>query len=230
MSARGVDFVSINIVADPDGLAQLQALGVRTLPVIAVGNDYVIGQSARDIARLVGIKGDFGPELPPGELVERLNRFIGTAQRLQRQLPDDRQMETLPGRPRPLRVLAHHMYRVPAGFLACARGAKLTHDLTTGNPTDAMRTFADIAAYGDEVRDDLNAWWRDLDDKTCTAQLDTYFGPIAMHEMLERTTWHVAQHCRQLAWYLDSLGIVPDGPVVPADLEGLPIPKNVWDE
>jgi hypothetical protein len=200
------------------------------LPVIAVGDDFVIGQSARTIARLVGIKGEFGPELPPGELVSRLDRFIATAQRLQRQLPDDRQMETLPGRPRPLRVLAHHMYRVPAGFLGAARGAKLEHAHTTGSPSDDMKTFDSIAAYGDEVRADLSAWWRDLDDKTCAGTLDTYFGPIAKHEMLERTTWHVAQHCRQLAWYLETLDKVPDGPVMPADVEGLPIPSNVWDE
>lgn len=231
LSARGVEFQSINVVADPDGLAEMTRLGARSLPVIAVGEDFVIGQSARDIARLVGIEGQFGPELPPAELVSRLDTFIRAAQRFQRQIPDANQQESLPGRPRPLRVLAHHMYLVPAAFLVAARGGQLSKGLTTGRPTDDMATFDDIAAFGETVRADVQDWWCGLDDKTCSAPVDTYFGQPSMHEMLERTTWHVGQHCRQLMWYLDqTLGIAPQEPLGPADFQGLPIPENVWDE
>ena len=43
MSARAVDYISINVAADPDGLTQLRELGVRTVPVVAKGKDYVMG-------------------------------------------------------------------------------------------------------------------------------------------------------------------------------------------
>ena len=50
-----------------------------------------------------------------------------------------------------------------------------------------------------------------------------------MHDVLERTAWHAAQHTRQLALILDTYGIVPIDPLTAADLEGLPVPDEVWD-
>ena len=50
-----------------------------------------------------------------------------------------------------------------------------------------------------------------------------------MHEVLERTVWHAAQHTRQLALILKSHGIKPDGPLTPDNLAGLPVPDEVWD-
>ena len=50
-----------------------------------------------------------------------------------------------------------------------------------------------------------------------------------MHEVLERTAWHAAQHTRQLALILESFGIEADRPLSAADLAGLPVPEEVWD-
>jgi hypothetical protein len=50
-----------------------------------------------------------------------------------------------------------------------------------------------------------------------------------MHEVLERTTWHCAQHVRQVASLLEQLGISPDRPLSPAELQGLPLPQKLWD-
>jgi hypothetical protein len=51
-----------------------------------------------------------------------------------------------------------------------------------------------------------------------------------MHEVLERTAWHCAQHTRQLMMLLEMLDIAPNGPLTPADLAGLPLPEKVWDD
>jgi hypothetical protein len=51
-----------------------------------------------------------------------------------------------------------------------------------------------------------------------------------MHEVLERTTWHSAQHTRQLIVVLDSLGREADGRLTGADLQGLPLPEKAWDD
>jgi len=47
--------------------------------------------------------------------------------------------------------------------------------------------------------------------------------------VLERTTWHVAQHARQLERLLELRGITPDPRLAPSLLTGLPLPEDVWD-
>ena len=45
---------------------------------------------------------------------------------------------------------------------------------------------------------------------------------------MERTTWHAAQHLRQIYWFLERMGGRADAPLADADLDGLPIPIDVW--
>ncbi len=61
-------------------------------------------------------------------------------------------------------------------------------------------------------------------------EVRTYYGNQTLQQALERTTWHSAQHVRQLKMVLDGLGIAPDGPLTDADLAGLPLPEKVWDD
>ena len=51
-----------------------------------------------------------------------------------------------------------------------------------------------------------------------------------MREVLDRTTWHAAQHVRQTMMILEQLGITPDTPLTADDLAGLPLPEKVWDD
>jgi hypothetical protein len=56
----------------------------------------------------------------------------------------------------------------------------------------------------------------------------TYYGQQTAHELLERTTWHAAQHLRQLYFFLERMGIAPENPLTEEDYKGLPIPKDIW--
>jgi hypothetical protein len=47
--------------------------------------------------------------------------------------------------------------------------------------------------------------------------------------VLERTTWHVAQHVRQLERVLVALDVDLGTALAPALLDGLPLPAAVWD-
>jgi len=60
--------------------------------------------------------------------------------------------------------------------------------------------------------------------------LRTYFGDRPLQVVLERTGWHVAQHCRQLEHIaIEQLHAAPSDRLRPDDLRGLPLPDAVWD-
>lgn len=230
MSARAVDFKSINIAADPDGLAALYQLGVRTVPVVAKGERYVIGQSLREVGAFLGLDEEGVSILPPGELVQRLDWILAAAQRYLHQLPDSQMLAELPGRPRSYRMLTYHIFQITRGFLVVAGGGELTHEFLGLPAPDDLVSFADIAHDGENPRQDLLAWWAAAGQGVdFEAPVSTYYGPQSLHDILERTAWHTAQHVRQMLFILDGMAITPDGPVTERELAGLPLPTEVWD-
>jgi len=46
--------------------------------------------------------------------------------------------------------------------------------------------------------------------------------------MLERTTWHAAQHLRQLYILSDRIGVKPSAPEPVELYKDLPLPKAIW--
>ncbi len=63
-------------------------------------------------------------------------------------------------------------------------------------PPDTVRTGAAIAEYGDGVRRRLREWWAREQGRSPKDLLETYYGPQTLHELLERSAWHSAQHVR----------------------------------
>ena len=59
--------------------------------------------------------------------------------------------------------------------------------------------------------------------------VETYYGPQSLHEVQERATWHIAQHCRQWMMLLEMAGIAVEPPLGDVDFAGLPMPQQVWD-
>ncbi len=230
LAGRGVDFDSINVLEDADGLADLRRLGARSVPVVSRGDAFVFAQSIRDVAAFLGLDALDGPELTPQQLVERLDLVLSAAQRYAPQMPEGELDTELPNRPRSYRALMHHIFRIPDAFLEMTRGEKLRYQMLVTPPPADMRTTADIAAYGETVRRGVLAWWDGHADKSCRETVPTYYGDQPLHEVLERTTWHSCPHVRQLMSLLDRLGIEPDRPLGAADLAGLPLPEKVWDE
>ncbi len=217
-------------VEDGAGMDLLQALGADSVPVVSRGNRFVYAQSIGDVADFLELDVDAGPVLSPPELMDRLDMVLSAAQRFWRQMPDDALSRKLPNRDRSYRVLAHHIFRIPAAFLEMAEGATLTYEMLTVGPPDDMQTVGQVTAYGQEIRDRLKAWWRGLEDVTGDQRVPTYYGDQPLHEVLERTTWHAAQHVRQTMMILEQLGIATEQPLTAEDLAGLPVPEKVWDD
>ena len=211
-------------------MAELLALGARSVPVVARGGRFVFGQVISDVVDFLELPDDTAPELSPETLAVRLDRVLDTAIHLTRQMPDGRLENLLPNRPRSWRVLMHHVYQIPVAYLDMEEhGRTLTYEALTEPPPDGMRTSAAVADHGETVRARFAAWWSRTAGEDFSARVPTYFGGTTRHEMLERTVWHTAQHVRQVASLLEQAGVAPDRPLVAEDIRGLPLTDRVWD-
>ncbi len=200
------------------------------MPVVARGAAYAMGLDLGEVAKLLGIEPPDSARLAPGELMAKLEIVLAATGRYLRQIPDDRLGDGLPGRDRSFLELGHHVFVVADAFLDVTLGEALSYERLATPPSGSMRTGADLDRFGSGVRTGLGDWWSGGAEPDCTVPAETYYGPQSLHQVLERTTWHAAQHARQLMMVLGSLGIEPDGPLGEDDLAGLPLPEKVWDD
>jgi glutaredoxin/uncharacterized damage-inducible protein DinB len=230
LAQLGVDYESIDVAARPEAMQELLAIGVKTVPVVARGRDYVFAQALEDVSRFVG-REFVSQRLPPPALVEKWLGVLRAAQRHVVQLPAARLHErAVESRDRSIRDLAYHVYQVPDAFLqAVQHGMEDLTSVYNAPPPPEVKTPAQIAAYGKGVTEKIERWWRGLADQSCRRTVKTYYGERPLHELLERCTWHSAQHARQIIALLERLGIEPDGRLTAADYAGLPMPKGLWE-
>jgi len=217
----------VNVLEDPTGLAQLQKLGLRTVPVLSRGDKYVLGQNTQQIIDFLGLKEDGGPQLSTGELARRIDKFLTAALELIPLMPYDRLATHVPGRPRSYRTLAFHLFRVVDAFLGANDGVTLVQAMFREEPAPDADTKT-LVAYGEKVRGRFRDWWG-KGDTSPTKSLPTYYGPQTLHELMERTTWHSGQHVRQYMMLLEKEGVSHHRPLVAGDFAKLPMPQNVWD-
>lgn len=217
----------MNVLEDPNGLAELQRLGVRSVPVLSRGDKYTFGQSTKQIVDFLGLGEKSGPELSTDELAARVDKFMGAALELIALMPNDRLGIHVPGRPRSYRSLAFHLFRVVDAFLDANKGSTLVQEMFAETPAPDADTAA-LAAYGQKVRMRFRDWWQ-AGDTAPAKVLATYYGPQSLHELMERTTWHCGQHVRQYMMLLEREGVTHSRPLAEADFARLPMPQNVWD-
>lgn len=208
-------------------MAELERLGVRSVPVLSRGDKYTFGQSTKQIVEFLGLGEKSGPELSTDELAARLTKFMNAALELIPLMPADRLATHVPGRPRSYRTLAFHLFRVVDAFLDTNDNVTLVQAMFREEPAADATTEA-LVAYGTKVRDRFKAWWQ-AGDTAPSKTLQTYYGPQSLHELMERTTWHSGQHVRQYMMLLEKEGVTHHRPLVAADFAKLPMPQNVWD-
>jgi hypothetical protein len=206
---------------------------VRNVPVVARGDQFVFGQNLEDVAEFVGLQGGTGhTPLPPEQLIGKWLNVLRAAQRYLRQMPDARLNElVIDNRPRSIRLMGHHVFRIGEAYLETAvDGVEYATQLANVPPKDGtFTTGEEIARYGDTVIARIEKWWKELPDKSCQQKVKTFFGMQPLHLLYERSTWHSAQHTRQLAAVLERFNITPDKPLTKEDLAGLPLPERLWE-
>ena len=214
------------------GREQLLGLGAQSVPVLAKGDQFIFCQNMEDVAEFVGLQGSGHSPLPPEVLFDKWVTVLRAAQRYVRQIPDPRLTEpAIDNRDRSLRLLSHHIFRIGAAFLETAIDdvEYWTNNANVPPADGTCMISADIVAYGDGIIERIENWWAQLDDRSCRQKVRTFYGTPSMHQLFERSTWHSAQHARQIIAVLERFGIEPDGRLTDDDLAGLPLPQGIWE-
>ncbi|MDE1182188.1 glutaredoxin domain-containing protein [Paraburkholderia sp.] len=229
LTRHGIEFESIDVHNDPAGRAALDALGARSVPVVAIGQKYTFCQSINDVIRFLDLKTTPAPPLSPADLVATLAHVLASNARYTRQFALDHFREPFRNRNRTPAGLTFHVFRVAEMGVEAAQQTELRFESFDDVPPSDWQA-EDIARWGESVRMKLLAWWEHETDRSLTYDVPTYYGRRSMHEVLERTAWHSAQHTRQVMLMLESHGVPVDRPLTADDLAGLPLPDEVWDK
>jgi len=229
---HGVPFQSVNVLDDDEGFKELQAMGVRQVPIVARGSVWANGAVFRDVAKVAGFEYGEHKILPPEDIKDKVLTILDATARYLAQIPDDQLDVVLPGRPRSYRQLVYHIFDIPKVFLDRVEHDKpITYECLKSILPPEIKTKDDLLEYGSSTRERLAAWWdKDGAETDFTQPGKVYYGDVSLHEVLERTGWHSGQHTRQIILVLsEKLGIEPNGPLDDPDFAGLPMPKNIWD-
>ena len=219
-------FEGFDVEAEPERRQDLVPFGAVRVPATILDGRIVHGWNPKALADLVGVAYEQREQLEPEQLAERIDMVLAATQRAVRQIPHEHLGMKKPGRDRTVRQLGFHVFRVAASFVDTREQGQLIGQWFEENPPPEMADGAAIAAYGETVRHRIRQYvarpgW-------CDGTADTYYGRQSAHDFMERTTWHAAQHLRQIYWFLGQMGVRADSPLTDADLAGLPFPRDVW--
>jgi hypothetical protein len=226
LSSWGVAFEETDVAADPAGRAELDRRGIPLVPAVTAGERHVHGWNPAALAALLGVAYVEPPRLSPAELAARLDRVLDGAVRALAQVPPERLDESpAAGRERSVRQLGYHLFRLSQAFPDAMTERRLPEAWLQEEVPPGRRELPHLLAYGRAVRAGAAAWL--ARPGATEGTVETYYGPQTGHELLERTTWHAAQHLRQLYAFLRGCGVTPLAPLGEADWAGLPLPREL---
>ncbi|MGH7715281.1 MAG: hypothetical protein ACREML_04710, partial [Vulcanimicrobiaceae bacterium] len=180
------------------------------------------------VAELLGIERSGHRMLDPVQLIEKYDAIFDATQRYLRVFPPEQIGMTVPRRDkRDMRELGHHVFAIADDLMTVREGD--TYRQGNAPIPDAIRTFEDILAYGEGVRNRLRDWYGGQSPELWREIRTTSYGAFPMHLYLERATWHSAQHSRQIVEMLRLAGIAAPDPLPPSFFAGLPLPAGIWE-
>ena len=225
VASAGLEFTAINAEADERGADKLRRHELRA-PAACVGDQCVDGHDLDRVAKLLGI--DYAPPalLSPRELYDRYQSINTALRRFLGQMPAGADEYRLPGRRRSMVDLANHTSLIARAFLAAYY--ENVHDKSIYKKLDQVDGFPGVIVQAEETSRRMDAWWEeDGQDDPLDRVIESSDGYPTLHHILERETWHTAQHVRQLQYVLEVHGVQPDRPLTDEDLKGLPVPSGI---
>lgn len=229
LDRRGVAYRSVNVAREPDAMAELEALGVRSVPVVVKGGRFVFAQYLPDVAAFLALNDPEPQRLTVPALGERLVALLSAARVALAQTPPGSLSDALPGRQRTYFVLSHHIFQLAdAARRGWATGA--LHDADSlAEPPAGFDTFEQLMAFAGGTLTDVEVWAAALDSDAGRRNIRTDYGDRPADEVLHRVVSHAAQHARQLCARAQALG----APIPPLDetlLDGLTLAGAEFDE
>jgi hypothetical protein len=193
-----------------------------------VGDRAVHGWNPAGYAELLGVPYAAATQLPPRELARRLDRILESAQALLSRF-DVGQLDVIPPeRKRSIRDLGFHIFRVGLSFIDTMDQGRMPDTWFEERAPAGMQDGGDVARWGALVRGRIAGWFEGARDDEFERTLEIYYGPQGAHDLLERTTWHCAQHLRQLYVLAERIGVTPPAPLPSEAFKGLPLPDALW--
>lgn len=193
------------------------------MPTVVAGDDHALGVDLAAVATLLDLPFEMPAALPAAELLDRLRHVLATAMRLAAQFPPAALATTIPNRDRTCLALANHIVEIAVRYVDVATGHAFDEDASVAIPKQELG-LSDLALRAEAIDARLAA--RPV---AAEQRVQAFFGVTTLHAVLERCTWHAAQHTRQLTALLERAGIEPEAPLTAEDLDGLPLPADVWD-
>lgn len=226
-----IPFHSVNVLSDSEGRNELRRLGARSIPIVSKGDAFTYAQSIEDVARFIGRMDAVTDRLPPDVLFSKWTNVLRVALAIIPMIRDDEfNTSVLPNIPRTYRDLSYHIFQVVDAFLQTVQeGLEDWTVVANVPPPERIQKKEDTVNEGQELAEKLQLWWLSLEDKSCQQSLKLFYGEHPMHQFLERSTWHSAQHTRQIIALLSDKGIQLPAKLDADDYAGLPMPKNLWE-
>ena len=222
LSIRAIEYVSRDVANDGEAKQRFAVLAAPSLPVVATdAGRWALGADLAQVAELLNLPFEPEPALAVAVLIDRLRVGLDTAMSLVGQFPAARLQDKPPNRDRTTLALANHVVEIADGYLEVAKG----REFDVGVSAAIARHELPPAQLKERARAVAAALRAPEDPKR---HVQAFFGPTTLHAVLERTTWHVAQHTRQLAALLKALDIAPQVELADAHLAGLPMPAQLW--
>ncbi len=209
-------------------MAELAELGIKALPVSVRGDKVVVGYNVQELCEVFGIEPKGKGPLHPDRMMEKYTLVFEALRRAVSQLSPEQLDWISPGRPRSMRQLLWHSFERPKLSIETHESGKYTQEMVRRYEKLAQnyRTTEDICAYGDQIEAELAEFLKH--GERLAKKVESYMGPITIHELIELALGHAIQHLRQAYHYFPMMGIEPDRPLDPKEYADLPVPKDLF--
>ena len=199
-------FDAVDIEAEPGARAELARLGVPAVPAVVMRVGVVHGWNPAALAALVGVRYEGVERLSSAALAARLDGVLAAGRLVAGVEPRHLALQH-PGRDRSLHQLAYHLFRLSLAFRDAMVERRLPETWLQEMAPPGSPDGPALAGYGAAARAALRRWL--ATDDAVAGTVETYYGRQTGHELLERTTWHAAQHLRQIHALLEEAGARP---------------------
>ena len=226
----GVEFESINVVATPEAMEELSARGIRGVPVVSRGDKYAYAQSLAVVNEFIGVT----EQLPTRQTAVIFEKWIALTKiavsYIEACPQEELHADVLKERERPVGELAYHAFQIAQSFLYCMNTGERDWFERSSGPVnmEAALDKAQLLAFARSTAEELAQYWNG--GATRFEDVPALFegGLASTHEFLDRSSWHSAQHIRQVAAVLGRDGVTLTPAWSDDFVQGLGVPQNLW--